>query len=127
MHPNAERIAQKLFGDGPIESLAIRTKRRHPSDASRQIELDLLVAGRSHLLIGEAKSSPTIEKADAFLEKVREVKDFYPEYAGHTILPLLASVSFDPSLVAYLSRRRIFALGFGDETMELLNEDAFRP
>ncbi len=51
--------------------------------------------------------------------------DFFPEYAGRTIQPLLASVSFDPSLVTYLTRRRLYALGFGDETMELLNEGAF--
>lgn len=125
VHPNAARIAGKLFGDDPIETLAIRVKRRHPADASRMMELDLLVVGEKHLLVGEAKSTPTVEKADAFLEKVREVPDFFPEYAGRTILPLLASVSFDPSLVTYLSRQRLYALGFGDETMELLNEGAF--
>jgi len=125
VHPNAERIASRLFGADPIKTLSIRVKRRHPADASRRLEFDLLVAGERHLLIGEAKSTPTVEKADAFLEKVREVPDFFPEYAGHTILPLLSSVSFDPTLVAYLSRRRIHALGFGDETMELLNEGAF--
>ncbi|MCW5556374.1 MAG: hypothetical protein KIT22_00770 [Verrucomicrobiae bacterium] len=124
VHPNAERIAGKLFGADPVITLSIRVKRKHPADASRMIELDLLVAGESHLLVGEAKSSPTVEKANAFLEKVREVPDYFPEYAGHTVLPLLASISFDPSLVAYLSRRRIYALGFGDETMELLNEGA---
>ncbi len=125
VHPNAARIAGKLFGNDPIEMLAIRVKRKHPGDPSRMLELDLLVVGRKYLLVGEAKSTPTVEKADAFLEKVREVTAFFPEYAGHTVLPLLASVSFDPSLVTYLSRKRIYALGFGDETMELLNDGAF--
>ncbi len=53
------------------------------------------------------------------------VPGFFPESAGHRILPLLASVAFDPTLLAYLSRQRIHALGFGDETMELLNEGYF--
>lgn len=125
VHPNAARIAGKLFGNDPVETLAIRVKRKHPTDPSRLMELDLLVVGRRHLLVGEAKSSPTVEKADAFLDKARKVRDFFPEFAGHTVLPLLASVSFDPSLLTYLNRRRIYALGFGDETMELLNEGMF--
>ena len=125
VHPNAARIAGKLFGDDPIETLAIRVKRRHPQDASRMIELDLLVAGSRHLLIGEAKSTPTVEKSNAFLEKVAEIAEFFPEYAGLKVLPLLASVSFEPSLVAHLSRQKVYALGFGDNTMELLNEGAF--
>ncbi len=125
VHPNASRIAGKLFVGDPIETLAIRVKRRHPQEPSRIIEVDLLVAGSHHLLIGEAKSTPTVEKTNAFLEKVSEVAEFFPEYARHRVLPLLASVSFDPSLVAYLSRQKVYALGFGDHTMELLNEGAF--
>lgn len=125
VHPNAARIAGQLFSDDPIETLAIRVKRRHPKDASRMIEIDLLVAGDRHLLIGEAKSTPTMEKSNDFLEKVASVAEFFPEYARHKVLRLLASVSFDSSLLAYLSRQKVYALGFGDNTMELLNKDAF--
>ncbi|MGK0184537.1 MAG: hypothetical protein ACI9R3_000309 [Verrucomicrobiales bacterium] len=125
VHPNASRIAAKLFDGDPIRTLAIRVKRRHPSDSARVMELDLFVAGERHVLLGEAKSTPTVEKADAFLEKTAQFGEFFPEYANHTVLPMLASVGFDPSLVTYLNRRHIHALGFGDETMELLNEGAF--
>jgi len=125
VHPNAARIAGQLFSDDPIETLAIRVKRRHPKDASRMIEIDLLVSGDRHLLIGEAKSTPTMEKSNDSLEKAAPVADFFPDYARHKVLPLLASVSFDSSLLAYLSRQKVYALGFGDNTMELLNKDAF--
>jgi len=125
LHPIAPRIAAQLFGDDPIETLAIRVKRRHPADASRVLGIDLMVAGKKHLLIGEEKSTFAVGKSDAFLAKLATVAEFFPEYAGHTLLPLLASVAFDPSLLAYLSRQRIYALGLGDETMELLNEGAF--
>lgn len=125
VHPNAGRIARQLFGDDPVQTLAIRVKRRHPIDASRMLELDLLVAGESHLLVGEAKSTPNPEKADEFLQKVQTIPEYFPEYAGLQILPMLASVSFAPSLVAYLNRKKIYALGFGDETMELLNAGDF--
>jgi hypothetical protein len=123
--PNAPRIARKLFKDDEVQTSAVRVRRRHPSDPGRNIEIDLLVVGRRHLLVCEAKSSVTAEKAAAFLEKARSVLEFFPEFSGFTVLPMIASVAIESSLVAHLSRLHIYALGFGDETMEILNEGAF--
>jgi len=123
--PNAPRIARSLFGGDDVLTSSIRVRRRHPSDSGQTIELDLLVAGGSHVLVGEAKSKVSVDKAVAFLEKVRAVPEFFPEFKGFTILPMIASVNIEPSLVAHLSRLRIYALGFGDETMEILNGGDF--
>ena len=123
--PNAPRIARTLFEGDEVLTSSIRVKRRHPSDPGLNIELDLLVVGRSHLLVGEAKSKVTVEKAIAFLEKMRSIPEYFPEFSGFTVLPLIASVGIESSLVAHLSRLRIYALAFGDETMEILNEGAF--
>ena len=123
--PNAPRIARTLFEGDEVLTSSIRVKRRHPSDPGLNIELDLLVVGRSHLLVGEAKSKVTVEKAMAFLEKMRSIPEFFPKFSGFTILPLIASVGIESSLVAHLSRLHIYALAFGDETMEILNEGAF--
>jgi hypothetical protein len=123
--PNAPRIARTLFKDDEVQASAVRVRRRHASDPGRNIEIDLLVAGRRHLLVCEAKSSVTAEKAVAFLEKTRSITEFFPEFSGFTVLPLIASVAIESSLVAHLSRLHIYALGFGDETMEILNEGVF--
>jgi len=123
--PNAPRIARTLFKDDEVLASAIRVKRQHPSDSGRNIEIDLLVVGRRHLLVCEAKSKVTTEKAAAFLEKARSIPEFFPEFSSFTVLPMIASVAIEPSLVTHLSRLRIYALGFGDETMEILNEGAF--
>lgn len=123
--PNAPRVAQALFKDDEVQASAVRVRRRHPSDPGRNIEIDLLVVGRRHVLVCEAKSSVTAEKAAAFLEKMRLIPEFFPEFAGLTVLPMIASVAIESSLVAHLSRLHICALGFGDETMEILNKDAF--
>ena len=123
--PNAPRIARTLFDGDEVLTSSIRVKRRHPSDPGLNIELDLLVVGRRHLLVGEAKSKVTVEKAVAFLEKMRSIPEYFPEFSGFTVLPLIASVGIESSLVAHLSRLHIYALAFGDETMEILNEGAF--
>ena len=123
--PNAPRIARSLFGKDEVLGSAIRLRRQHPNDRGRSIELDLVVYGQKHLLVCEAKSKVTAEKASAFLEKVRALPEFFPEYRGLKILPMIASVAIEPSLVTHLSRLQIYALGFGDETMEILNQGEF--
>ena len=123
--PNAPRIARKLFKEDEIQASAVRVRRRHPVDPDRNIEIDLMVVGRRHLLVCEAKSTVTADKAAAFLEKARSISEFFPELSGFTVLPMIASVAIESSLVTYLSRLHIYALGFGDETMEILNEGAF--
>ncbi len=123
--PNAPRIARTLFNGDEVLTSSIRVKRRHPSDPGLNIELDLLVVGHRHLLVGEAKSKVTVEKAVAFLDKMRSIPEYFPEFSGFTVLPLIASVGIESSLVAHLSRLHIYALAFGDETMEILNEGAF--
>ena len=123
--PNAPRIARQLFKDDEIQASAVRVRRRHPVDPNRNIEIDLMVVGRRHLLVCEAKSTVTADKAAAFLEKARSISEFFPELSGFTVLPMIASVAIESSLVTYLSRLHIYALGFGDETMEILNEGAF--
>ena len=123
--PNAPRIARALFKDDDVQASAVRVRRRHPSDPGRNIEIDLLVVGRRHLLVCEAKSSVTAEKAAAFLEKARSIPEFFPEFSGFAVLPMIASVAIESSLVACLSRLHIYAMGFGDETMKILNEGAF--
>ena len=123
--PNAPRIARSIFRDDEVLGSAIRLRRQHPSDSGRSIELDLVVYGRRHLLVCEAKSKVTPEKAAAFLEKTGSFAEFFPEYNGFTVVPMIASVSIEPSLVSHLTRLRIYALGFGDETMEILNQGEF--
>ena len=125
--PNAPRIARQLFQGDEVLTSSIRVCRRHPSNSGLTIELDLLVVGGSHVLVGEAKSKVTVEKVAAFLEKVRSISEFFPELSGFDILPMIASVNIEPSLVVHLSRMGVYALGFGDETMEILNPDLLRP
>ena len=121
--PNAPRIARQLFKGDDVLTSSIRVRRRHPSDSGQTIELDLLVVGGRHVLVGEAKSKVTVEKVLAFLEKARSVPEFFPEFREFTVLPMIASVNIEPSLVVHLSRLGVYALGFGDETMEILNPD----
>ena len=123
--PNGSRIAMELFEGDVIVTSAIRVKRKHPADAGQMMEIDLFVAGSRHLFVCEAKSKVTPEKVADYLERVARIPEFFPEFAVLKILPALASVHIDESMVKHLNRCRVYAVAFGDETMELLNKGAF--
>ena len=123
--PNGSRIATELFEGDVIVTSAIRVKRKHPADAGQMMEIDLFVAGSRHLFVCEAKSKVTPEKVADYLERVARIPEFFPEFAVLKILPALASVHIDESMVKHLNRCRVYAVAFGDETMELLNKGAF--
>lgn len=123
--PNIARVAGQLFGDDEVVTIAQRVKRRHPAETGRNMELDLLVSGKSHVLVAEAKTRVSAEKISDFVERLRELEEFFPEYAGRTLVPVMASVSIDPSAVTFLSRQKVYGLAFADETMEVVNLGQF--
>jgi hypothetical protein len=123
--PNARRIASEIFSSDPIQRLMQRLRAVHPTDRGRMIELDLVVAGHEHLMIVEAKRRLNPEKAREFVEKVGSVPEFLPEYAGYKLVPVVASVTIEPSVIVFLNRQKVFGVAMGDETMELVNLGQF--
>lgn len=123
--PNARRIASEIFADDPIVRLAQRFRQVHPADAGRMMEIDLLAAGRDHLMIVEAKRRLNPDKIREFVEKVRSIPEFMPEYARHELVPVVASVTIEPSVIAFLNRQKVYGVAMGDETMELVNLGQF--
>jgi hypothetical protein len=123
--PNASRIASQIFPSDPIMSSGPRVKRWHPQDRSRMIEIDFMVAGRTHLMVVEAKRRLDPDKIREFIQKIASVPEFFPEYARHKLVPVVAAVSIDPSVITFLNRQRVYGLAMGDETMELVNLGQF--
>ena len=123
--PNLRRIARQVFGGGEIVFSGIRLKRRLPSDRGRTMELDLLAVGENEVLVCEAKSKVDNSKVREFLYKLRDFPVFFPDYAGLVLRPMIASIYFEESVINHMTNQNVIALGFGDETMEVLNPQTF--
>src|SRR5438552_357564 len=122
--PNIPRIGrQMLRTDGPQEELlaAPRVRVWHPQDSSRMREFDYLYATRGGWLIVESKNDPKLKDVDAFREALAEAKEYFPQYASFPLYPVFASLNVPEHVVKYCTRHRIYALGLGPETMQLLN------
>lgn len=119
--PNLRRLAVEHFGFPAIVDFMIRRARRHEG-AER--EFDTLVVGPEAVILGEAKSSPSIEYADAFAAKVRTFFDSFPEYRGKRLIPVFGSWAMADSIVDHLTKLGIYAMRMGEDTMELVNATA---
>jgi hypothetical protein len=50
-----------------------------------------------------------------------DIHGYFPEYPGKNIIPIFDGLFISDNLLRYLTKHRIYALGMGAETMELLN------
>jgi hypothetical protein len=123
--PNARRIASMIFPSDPVIRLAQRVRQAHPADPARMIEIDLLAAGQTHLLVVEGKWRLNPDKIREFVEKVNSLPQFMTEYASHELVPVVASITIEPSVVTFLNRQKVYGVAMGDETMELVNLGQF--
>lgn len=99
----------------------IRCTRRQSGLRGVEGEFDSLVVGAEAVLLGEAKSTATVEYADEFAAKVVTFFDFFPEDRGRRLIPVFGSWSIPDRVVERLTQHRIYALRMGEETMELVN------
>jgi len=122
--PNLHRLAAEHFGMTNIVDFMIRRTRRHPVRAGVNGEFDTLVVGPDLVILGEAKSTPSLEYVSDFAEKTRQFFEFFPEYRGRRLIAVFGSWAIPENLVAALTAQGIYALRMGEDTMELANAGA---
>ncbi len=122
--PNLPRIAREQFGcpDEP-DDFMVRRWVRHKFDNSKRREFDVVVVYPNTVLINETKSTPRVNYIDDFIAVMSDIHGYFPEYQGKTIIPIFAGLYVPDNLLHYLTKHKIYALGMGEETMELLNFD----
>ena len=120
--PNLPRIAREQFGcPAEPDDFMVRRWVRHKLDNSKRREFDVIVVYPDTVLINETKATPRLNYIDDFIAVMEEIHGYFPEYQGKTIIPIFAGLFIPDNLLRYLTKHRIYALGMGTETMELLN------
>lgn len=116
--PNLRRLATEHFRFPVIEDFMIRRARRV---GEQETEFDTLVVGPGAVILGEAKSTPSIDYADDFAAKTKVFFDYFPELRGRRLIPIFGSWSISDAVVARLTCHGLYAMRMGEDTMELAN------
>ncbi len=120
--PNLPRIAHEQFGcPAEPDDFMVRRWVRHQVDNSKRREFDVIVVYPEKVFINETKSTPRINYIDDFIAVMDDIHGYFPQYQGKTIIPIFAGLFIPDNLLRYLTKHKIYALGMGAETMELLN------
>ncbi len=120
--PSLRRIVLDDLDFGEVEFFAPRVEKRHPVTGQAR-EFDVVAAGAKAVLLNETKSTPTLDRVEAFVEFVKSGQffEYFPEYRGRVLKPVFSSLFIPESLVAYLTRQGVYAVAMGDEVMQVLN------
>jgi hypothetical protein len=119
--PNLQRLAREHFRLDPVLDFMMRRTRRRPDGPALETEFDALVVGADAVLLGEAKSTPSLEAVEAFAAKIGVFFDFFPEYRGRRLIPVFGSWAMADPVIERLTQQSIYALRMGEDTMELAN------
>ena len=125
--PNIRFIGEKYFSckKSDCERFTVRVYQRHPHDKSRLEEFDVIAVYPDKVILNETKSKPRTEHPREFLDKIREFFDYFPEYKGKKIIPVYASLDIPENILSDLTKKKIYAMGMKEDTMDLLNDGQF--
>lgn len=126
--PSIPASFSRLFHIPEIAVTGIRFKRSHPSKPGQVIELDAVAAGGDVLLAVEVKSQLGPGDLPRFVEKLAQVRDYFPEWAeGRRVFGAVASFHVDASLVRDAEGKGLFVFGLDRNLIEVLNSKGFEP
>ena len=118
--PSLPRIVRDDFGFAEIDDFTVSRRIRN-KQLGTVAEFDCLIVAGDTVFINETKSKPKKEHVDYFLKKLESVFDYFPEYTGKKIVPFFSSLYLREDLLQYLTGQSIYALGMGEDVMEVLN------
>jgi len=119
--PNINGIAREYFGCKDLDFFGVRIRKKNTKDTSKVREFDVIAVCDDKVIINETKSNPKIEYINEFINVLKEIYDYFPEYRDKKIIPIFSSLYIPEDLVTYLTKNRIYAMAMKDDTMDLLN------
>jgi hypothetical protein len=67
------------------------------------------------------------EHVAEFVKLLEGVREFFPEFTDKKVIGAIGALYVDQSLVAHGERYGLIVLGFGDDVMQVLNSEGFKP
>ena len=125
--PSIPRILAEIVGCPETPRMDGVRMRKKTADG-RSKEYDVVAVCADFILINETKSRLRPSDITELAEHLaQEAHDFWPEYAGKTIIGSLAALYVDPSLISYGEKQGLIILGVQDGLMTILNQTGFIP
>ena len=127
LSPSTPYVVETVFGC-PKEKLLEQAERVRKRKQGRSMEFDVLAVCPEFVLIMEIKSQGRAEYVKAFVNKLKQARDFLPdEYRSLPIYGAFAAPHLDADVIAFGERQGLIMLAVGLPLLEVKNSPDFRP
>jgi TPP-dependent indolepyruvate ferredoxin oxidoreductase alpha subunit len=93
----------------------------------QQMEIDIMLVNREHVVLIEVKSTLGVEDVREHLEQLAKFKTFFPDYANRKVIGAVAGIVIEDGVDRFAYKQGLYVIGQNGETVEILNDDAFEP
>ncbi|MBA7715680.1 hypothetical protein ES703_124734 [subsurface metagenome] len=121
--PNIPRIAKEYFNCTDLDDFMIRRRIKNKKDKTKIKEFDIIAVYSNKVIINETKSTPRLDYIKDFIEDLKILFDYLPEYKGMEIIPIFSSLYLPDNIINYLTKNKIYAMAMKDDTMDILNPE----
>jgi hypothetical protein len=118
----------KLFKDRKIDIKRSYTNVKIEQDNGEKTEFDIVLANGREVVIIEVKTTMTVEKVKEFIEKMQNIREWFPDYTDKTIYAGIAGVRYEENSDRYAYRQGLFVLkNAGEGIITIANSPDFNP
>jgi hypothetical protein len=120
--PGAVRIFKERGID--VEQTSIRNKVQRNGT---EMEIDVILENEEYVVAIEVKSTLKVEDVNYHLEKLRRFREFFPRFKEHKLIGAVAGIVIEEESDRYAYRKGLFVIGQTGETVNILNDEKFKP
>ncbi len=112
-------MAERCFGEEIVDKAIYLRRRRGGVEG----EFDMVAASERRVYLVEVKSTVREAHIEGIITRTIPLfRDLCPEYAGKPVVPILASLQIDESLVNRCTKSGVYAMAFREwDYMDILN------
>ncbi|MBF0180806.1 MAG: DUF3782 domain-containing protein [Magnetococcales bacterium] len=109
----------------PVHEVSRRVKARLPD--GRMMEIDLVVVNTDSVVMVEVKSKLEASDVKELLERLGDVKEFFPRFAGYRIYGAVAAMVMDENIIRFAINQGLFVIEQAGDTLRMANAAEFQP
>ncbi|SFM82120.1 DUF3782 domain-containing protein [Thermodesulforhabdus norvegica] len=117
--PGIPYAIRRAFGLEVVE-LSLRRRKRV---RGREREYDVIAVAGDYVFVIDVKSRYRREYLGEFEEMLLDFFEYFPEYKGLKVVPVIASFNFTEEIINLATRKRWLVVQLGGEYLEFVNKD----
>ncbi len=121
IYPTTRPVLEKYFNCELITTMMNITRKK----AGKREEFDVIAVSKDTVFLIEVKTTMRKQYVDDFKKnKLARLRFFFEEYSDKKLVPILASLRYDDTMLRYVTKQKIYAMAFREwDYMDIVNFD----